>query len=757
VVNIILMKQIVRYQIKYKRKILFLFFLFINSTVFTQTKLIDSLKQLLAVHKIDTVYVKILGSLCNEYNNAGEYKKAISTCHNCIKLANGIGYKKGIADALGNLGVSYHYIGLMDSAFFFHNSALAIRQKINDQTGIGIAYTNLALVEMARGNFSDSKKLFDKSIKISEQTKNRHGMANALFNLGIVYYYEGNFPQTLNCCLNALKIYGEIKDNPGIIVCNNGIAVIYAEQKNYSKAMEFFQKNLLLCRQLKDRSGESGALSNIGGIYLAWHQLDKSLEMHLQALALVQEINSGQSLASEFKNIADLYVLKKNPDTALIYAGKGLNIAEEIKSSDLIAGLYASISKAHLLKKEFDSALTFAKKSEEISKESSLLHKKNIEEILSDIYQGLGRNDLALLHFKEHIRLKDSVYNDEKNKELIQKQMNFDFEKQISAQKAEYDKEQLQNIAKQNQQRVIIISVITGFIFLGIFSFFLYKRFRLTNLQKQIIEDQKKEVELKSQQLELANKEVIDSITYAKRLQEAILPPVKMITNVFSENFILFKPKAIVAGDFYWMETINNVAFIAVADCTGHGVPGAMVSVVCSNALTRTVKEFKISNPAEILFKVRELVIETFEKSESEVKDGMDISLISILKADSGELPKIQWAGANNPLLYSEGGILKTLMADKQPIGKADHLKPFTSHNLELKKGDCIYLITDGFADQFGGPNGKKLKLKYLKELLQENLSKSMDEQMEICNNIFKNWKSKHEQVDDVTIIGVKI
>jgi len=734
-----------------------LFFIFACSLFFPQNKLTDSLKQTLAGRKVDTTYLKILSNLSNQYNKTGEYKKAISNGLSCLKLCKGIDYKKGIADALGNLGVSYHYLGLTDSSFFYHSSALAIREKINDQLGIATALTNLALVEMNRGNLPGSKKLFDKSIKIEEQIKNKDGLANALFNLGIVYYYEGNLPQTLNCCLKALKLNQEIKNNTGIVSCNNGIAIIYAEQKNYTKALDFFEKNLLLCRQMGDKSGESGALSNIGGIYLQRNQFDKSLETHLQALSLVRKINHRESLAEELKNIADLYLIKKDPVTALLYANESLKIAEEIKDSPLEGNLYAAISKAHLLKKEYDAALTFAKKSEETSKGSSLLNKKNIEEILSEIYLGLGKHDLALFHFKEHVRLRDSVYNDEKNKELIQKQMSFDFEKQINQQKAEYEKEQLQNVSKQNQQRVILMAVVIGFILLGVFSFFLYKRFRLTNTQKNIIEDQKKMVELKSQQLETVNKEVIDSITYAKRLQEAILPPGKMITRIFGENFILFKPKAIVAGDFYWMETVNNISFIAAADCTGHGVPGAMVSMVCSNALTRTVKEFKITDPGKILFKVRELVIETFEKSESEVKDGMDISLISIIEPDNNELSKIQWAGANNPLIYSQDGILKTIMPDKQPIGKADHLNPFTTHDLELKAGDCIYLITDGFADQFGGTNGKKLKLKYLKELLQQNLNKNMDEQKEIFDSVFENWKSRLEQVDDVTIIGLKM
>jgi serine phosphatase RsbU (regulator of sigma subunit) len=216
---------------------------------------------------------------------------------------------------------------------------------------------------------------------------------------------------------------------------------------------------------------------------------------------------------------------------------------------------------------------------------------------------------------------------------------------------------------------------------------------------------------------------------------------------------VLYKPKDIVAGDFYWMEEINDCVLIAAADCTGHGVPGAMVSVVCSNALNRAVKEFHLSDTGAILDKVTDLVLETFEKSVSEVKDGMDISLVSINKLSK----KIQWSGANNPLWYFDNGELKEITADKQPIGKTDNRKPFTAHTFVCKPNTTLYLFTDGYADQFGGPKGKKFKYKPLQELLSENHKKEPQSQQTILNTAFDNWKGELEQVDDVCIIGIKL
>lgn len=254
-------------------------------------------------------------------------------------------------------------------------------------------------------------------------------------------------------------------------------------------------------------------------------------------------------------------------------------------------------------------------------------------------------------------------------------------------------------------------------------------------------------------QLQEKNKEITDSITYAKRIQDAILPPISFMKEKFPNSFVLFKPKDIVAGDFYWMEEIGDMIFIAAADCTGHGVPGAMVSVVCSNAMNRAVKEFGLTETGKILDKVTDLVVETFEKSASDVKDGMDISILSINKITK----QIQWSGANNPLWYFENKELKEITADKQPIGKSDLRKPFTTHIIECKPETSFYLFTDGFADQFGGPKGKKFKYKQFQETLSALLDTDPENQQKSLDIAFENWKGNLEQVDDVCIIGIRI
>jgi len=264
---------------------------------------------------------------------------------------------------------------------------------------------------------------------------------------------------------------------------------------------------------------------------------------------------------------------------------------------------------------------------------------------------------------------------------------------------------------------------------------------------------EKAEVQIEEQkaQIQESHEEIQASIAYAKRIQNAILPPDKLIAKNLPESFVFYQPKDVVAGDFYWMQVQGGKVHFAVADCTGHGVPGAMVSVVCNNALNRSVKEFGQSSPGEILDKARQIVIEEFEKSEEDVKDGMDIALCTL------EGSSLQYAGAHNPLWIIRKGELLETKADKQPIGKFDLMSPYTNHSLNVEKGDLIYLLTDGFPDQFGGPKGKKFKYKQLKNLLLEIKDFPMPEQKIRIQKSLTSWMGDLEQVDDVCLMGVKL
>jgi serine phosphatase RsbU (regulator of sigma subunit) len=252
-------------------------------------------------------------------------------------------------------------------------------------------------------------------------------------------------------------------------------------------------------------------------------------------------------------------------------------------------------------------------------------------------------------------------------------------------------------------------------------------------------------------QLEEKNQEIMDSIVYAKRIQSAILPAAKLVKESLKESFILYKPKDVVAGDFYWLQHKGGKVLFAAADCTGHGVPGAMVSVVCNNGLNRSVREHGLTIPGDILDKTREIVVQEFEKSEEDVMDGMDIALCSI------EGMKLQYAGAHNPLWIIRKGELIETKANKQPIGQFENPGPYTTHSFDLEKGDAIYIFSDGYVDQFGGEKGKKFKSKAFRELLLSIQDKAMEDQKTTIDEAFETWRGSLNQIDDVCVIGVRI
>jgi serine phosphatase RsbU (regulator of sigma subunit) len=269
----------------------------------------------------------------------------------------------------------------------------------------------------------------------------------------------------------------------------------------------------------------------------------------------------------------------------------------------------------------------------------------------------------------------------------------------------------------------------------------------------QVYAELEERVRIRTAQLQEKNREITDSINYARRIQKAMLPPKEVLGNYFKDFFIIYKPKDIVAGDFYWFEHKQDLLFIAVADCTGHGVPGAMLSVVCCNVLYRCVNEFGLTQTGEILDKASELVLEVFARGGREINDGMDISLCAI----DFKTKQVQWSGANNDLWYIQEGTLRELKAHKQPIGLSERRTSFPSHTLGLKAGDLIYLTTDGFADQFGGENGKKFMKKNFLKLLEGIHENSLSEQAGILEKTFSQWRGSLEQVDDVTVTGIRL
>lgn len=624
-------------------------------------------------------------------------------------------------------------------------------------------------------NPNTSLFLAGQELKFAKEKKLKKWQARAFNTIAAAYEDKSNYPEALDNNLKSLKIREEIADKQGIANSLNNIGNVYKALENNEKALDYLVRSLKLQEALGNKRGIAALLNNVGNLYNQMFEFEKSLDYQFRSLKMEEEEGDKQKMSLSLNNIGNNYLALHQYEKALEYFNHSLSMKKELGDKQGIARTLGNLGQVYFKLKQYNKALQYSTNSIELSKEIGDLNlEREFQILLYHIQKSIGNSEKALEHYERFVLLKDSIFKEENQKLIIRKEMNYEFEKKEAINKLEQDKKEAIAKEEKKNQRVILFSVIGGLLVVIVFSFFLYNRFRITAKQKSIIEKQKNLVDEKNEELNQQNeeistqrdeiehqkhlieehqKEMVDSITYAKRIQDAILPPTDLIKSKLPDTFVLYKPKDIIAGDFYWMEEINGCILIAAADCTGHGVPGAMVSVVCSNALNRAVKEFHLSDTGAILDKVTDLVLETFEKSVAEVKDGMDISLLSINKVTR----QIQWSGANNPLWYFENEELKEIKADKQPIGKSDHRKPFTTHTISYTPDTTFYLFTDGYADQFGGPKGKKFKYKQFQQTLSAMLNQKPLSQQATLNSAFENWKGDLEQVDDVCIIGITL
>lgn len=284
-------------------------------------------------------------------------------------------------------------------------------------------------------------------------------------------------------------------------------------------------------------------------------------------------------------------------------------------------------------------------------------------------------------------------------------------------------------------------------------------------IERQKIEIEKRNHKIKKQHEDVLkqkdiiskkNEEITADLRYSQRIQEAILPNDEFIREILPQHFIVNIPKNIVSGDFYWLEKTNNKVILAVADCTGHGVSGALMHMMGIIFLNEIVKKKQIKEPGEIMGELRNYIMSSLHQTGKfgETQDGMDLALCTI----DFDTYKLQFVGANNPLYIINNKGLTEIKGDRMPVGiNINYDKPFTTHEIELQRGDTLYMFTDGYADQFGGLKGKKFRYKYFKELLIGINGSSLQKQKDIIEQTFYKWKGEHEQVDDVLIMGVKI
>lgn len=700
---------------------LLLFFILLSFSSLSQTK-IDSL---ISITKNSSDPLEILEAylawdeeIYAQYPDSSIYlnSKVLELSETFLKESNDTirvkSIKSNMASALNNIGSTLNQQGKYKEALKFHERSLAIKKEIGNKQGMSTSLNNIGYVYLYQVNTAKALEYFIKSLKIREEIGYKRGVAGSLINIGSIYFKQNEWEKALDYYFRSIEALEDIKDKRRLAFAYINIGHIYTHQGKLEEAKTYFEKCLQLYADINSPMGLADVHNNLGILYLKMKEYEQSLKSFDQSLELSTQVQSNKGLASALNNKAKVYLDLKQYSNAILNAKKALNIAKASDNAVEARAAYQNLYQA---------------------------------------YEKTGSTSKSYEMFRQFISIRDSILSDENQKQAIRQEIKYNYEKQATAdsiQAAEaqrvLDAQITAQKAQIKQERTQRIALYIGLAMLIIFGLFVYNRLQITRKQKLLIEEQKGIVDEK-------NQEILDSINYAKRIQSAILPPAPLVEEYLTDSFILYLPKDIVAGDFYWMEKKGSKILFAAADCTGHGVPGAMVSVVCNNSLNRSVREYGLTEPGKILAQTRDLVVQEFEKSEEDVQDGMDIALCSL------EGQKLQYAGAHNPLWIIRNGEIVETKANKQPIGKYDFAKDFDTHEMELQKGDSIYIFSDGFIDQFGGEKGKKLKSKAFKKMLLEIQNLSMSAQKEYLRKAFHDWKGDLEQIDDVCVIGVRV
>lgn len=644
------------------------------------------------------------------------------------------------------------------------DSLLKIISQHKQDLNEAIALNELSYESYKVGNYENELRYAKQALLLAQKLHYKKGQARALLNIGSYFDDIGDYPQALSNYFTSLKISEVTHDKQAIASTLYYIGLIYHNQENYAQALKRYRKSLQIQTELKNKTGLVKLLNTMGVLFYNKNELEKALHYYLKSLKIAEEIQDKIGIASCVQNIGIIYQKQHNFPQALNYYTKSLEIKEEIGDIEGLAYTYNSIGHLYFEKRNIQLALSYFFKSMNIAKELGNVEiQKANAEVIYDAYKQLSDKSNALNYYEIFIVLRDSILNKENTEKITRTTMQYEFDKQQTADSIKIAEERKVNTLKFKHEKKQRLFLYGGLTLVMLFAGFMFNRFRITQKQKTVIEGQKHVIEER-------HKEITDSINYAERIQRSFLATTEMLDQYLNECFIFFKPKDVVSGDFYWGSQLSNGNYaFATADSTGHGVPGAIMSLLNITSLEKAIEKHAL--PHDILNDTRKTIIERLKNDGSEDggKDGMDASLCVY----DFENMKLYIAAANNPvwIVRREQTMnneqlsidncpfsMTEIKADKMPIGKHDKQDiPFTLHEVDLQKGDIIYTLTDGFADQFGGPKGKKFMSKNLRELLLVNAHLPLHQQKELLANTFSYWKKDTEQIDDVTIVGVRV
>lgn len=712
--------------IRMKLKYLLIFFLSFSNYKFYSQKLRtrdEIIKELNKV-KEDTNKVNLLIELSVSWDFS-DHGKSFNSASEALALAEKIGFRKGIAEALNNMGSASAALSEYTQALHYYKRLQDSAIKWNIPYYKMTASINSANLYRNKGEFSKAATLYFEALKWSDAEKNILFRAITENNLGMLYERQGKMDEALQYYLKSMESHRLNGDTTEYSKPLLDIGNVYAQTGKFKEALPYYERGYKLNLFLNKKDGVSSALNNMAIVHFELGDKNKSLEYFRRALQFDIEMNEIDGVCNSYSNLSNYYLQTNDINKAILMADSALIIALKHRILPCIKNAYSLLADISYTQKQFEQAFNYSK-------------------LYSDY--------------------KDSVLNESSLKQLGQLQSFYQAEKK-EQELLMKEKEHEKDVAEIKSQNAWKITFATGFVLMLLSAFLILRGYRqkqkanaeLTE-KNDIIIKQSQYTEKQKHIIEEKQKEILDSINYAKRIQYTLLAHEDFLKENLPAHFTYFNPKDIVSGDFYWAAKHNGKFYLAVCDSTGHGVPGAFMSLLNIGFLSEAINEKGIEKPNEIFDYVRLKLTNTISKEGQ--KDGFDGILICVDAVSK----QITYAAANNAPILIAGASTGSataqfieLEADRMPVGVGERKENFKLYTIDANHGDMLYLYTDGYADQFGGPKGKKFKYKQLNELLLANYTKPLNEQHTVLKSTFENWQGDLEQVDDVCVIGIRI
>ncbi|MFL5762325.1 MAG: tetratricopeptide repeat protein [Bacteroidia bacterium] len=603
-----------------------------------------------------------------------------------------------------NLFIAEEYQSFDRFKSFEHaKAAVAAAEKGSDKERLGIGLNFLGDLYWFSGDFAKSSENYYKALKIYEELNNKEGMAECYRNIGWIYQGQNRYKQTLEYYQKSLNINKELNLRSKILANYDDMGICYKLMGNYPEALKYSNMELEMSKQEKSDKGMATGYANLASVYVEMNQLDLAIENFQLSNKYHENINDHFNSSAGYVGLASCFLKLGNYTKAIEYADKAASVASSFDYRGTLADACNVLARAYVKKGDYEN----------------------------------GYKYLEL-----YARMNDSTYNAQNSQQINEMAAKYESEKK------EMMISSLEEKSDQDKKFKIFI-VIVAIVIAG-FSVVLFRG----NIQKKKANNS---LSLAYKEIEVKNKDITDSINYAKTIQRARLSNPSIILDQFPDTFGLYKPKDVVSGDFYWFaEHENGKLMVAVADCTGHGIPGAFMSMIGIDELNHATLEKRIDDPAAVLSSVNRGVKKALRQDEkdSSSRDGMDMALCILHKKKM----MLEYSGANRPLYLIRDNELTELVPTKVAIGGITPTdQEFSCKTIEIRKNDMLYMFTDGYADQFGGPEGKKFMTKRFKELLLSIHMKPAQEQEALLEKSLNDWKKNVSQVDDILVLGIRI